>query len=251
MLKTEGIVLKEMRYKDTSKILNVYTRKYGKINILARGAYRPKSQIIANTQSFSYNEYQLYRGKSFFYLNQGDIIDSFYSIRERMERVIFGYYMLELIDKSIPEEQENEKLFMLLKKGLQVLSSLDKDFIKFIIAYELKFISFLGYKPYLDKCVACGNINKNNIKFSITEGGIICCDCFSLDPFSIYINKEIYETMHNLLYTPLEKAQDIIVSKNSLYKIHEIIVEYILFNIDRKMFNSLNLMKSLMENQQI
>lgn len=248
MLKTEGIVLKEIRYKDTSKILNIYTKKYGKVNVLARGAYRPKSQIIANTQPFSYNEYQLYKGKSFFYLNQGDIIDSFYSIREKMERVVFGYYILELIEKSIPDEQENEKLFLLLKKGLQVLSSLDNDFIKFIIAYELKFISFLGYKPYIDKCVGCGNATKNNIKFSITEGGILCCDCNSIDPLSIYINNDIYKAMYNLLYIPLEAAKDIIASKDSLYKLHQIIVEYILFNIDRKMFNSLNLMKSLMEN---
>ncbi|MBU5313591.1 DNA repair protein RecO [Tissierella carlieri] len=245
MLKTEGVVLRELRYRDTSKILSVYTKKYGKIAVMARGAYRPKSQIIANTQPFSYNEYQLYRGKNFFYLNQGDIIDSFYSIRERIERVTYGYYMLELIDKSIPEEQENEKLFNLLIKGLTVLSSLENDYLKFIAAYELKFISFLGYKPYLDKCVLCGSFNKNNIKFSIYEGGIICDNCFVTDPFSIQVNKEIYKGMCELLYTSLEKISDVVISKDSLYKIHEMIVEYILYNIDRKKFNSLNLIKSL------
>ena len=56
MLKTEGIVLKEMRYRDTSKILSIYTKKYGKVSVMARGAYKPRSMIIANTQPFSYNE---------------------------------------------------------------------------------------------------------------------------------------------------------------------------------------------------
>ncbi len=245
MLKTEGVVLKELRYRDTSKILSIYTEKYGKIAVMARGAYRPKSQIIANTQPFSYNEYQLYRGKSFFYLNQGDIIDSFYPIREKIERVTYGYYILELIDKGLPDEQENGKIFNLLVKGLTVLSSLDDDYLKFIVAYELKFISFLGYKPHLDKCVICRNTHKNNIKFSIYEGGIICSDCFTVDPFSVYINKEIYDAMYGFLYTPLEKVPDIIISKDSLYKLHEIIVEYILYSIDRKKFNALSLIKSL------
>lgn len=245
MLKTEGVVLKELRYRDTSKILSVYTKKYGKINVMARGAYRPKSMIIANTQPFSYNEYQLYKGKNFFYLNQGDILDSFYSIREKIERVTYGYYMLELIDKSIPDEQENEKIFKLLTKGLSVLSTLNDEYLKFIVAYELKFISFLGYKPHLDKCVICGSSMKNNIKFSVYEGGIICDDCFVTDPFSIQLNREIYEGMCGLLYIPLEKVSDITISKDSLYRLHEIIVEYILYNIDRKKFNSLSLMKSL------
>lgn len=245
MLKTEGVVLKELRYRDTSKILSVYTKKYGKITVMARGAYRPKSQIIANTQPFSYNEYQLFKGKNFFYLNQADILDSFYSIRERIERVAYGYYILELIDKGVPEEQENEKIFKLLIKGLTVLSTLNEDYLKFIVAYELKFISFLGYKPYLDKCVLCGCPNKNNIKFSIYEGGIICDNCFIKDPFGIILNKEIYEGMYGLLYTPLEKISDISISKDSVHRIHEIIVEYILYNIDRKKFNTLNLIKSL------
>lgn len=37
MLKTEGIVLSEIRFKETSKILNIYTKKYGKIPVMARG----------------------------------------------------------------------------------------------------------------------------------------------------------------------------------------------------------------------
>ncbi|MBU5427100.1 DNA repair protein RecO [Tissierella pigra] len=245
MIRTEGIVLKEIRYKDTSKILSVYTRKYGKIGVMARGAYRPKSQIIANTQAFSYNEYQLHRGKSFFYLNQADIIESFYSIREKIERVSFGYYLLELIDKSMPEEQENNKIFDLLIKGLTILSELDKGYFKFITAYELKFISFLGYKPYLNKCVLCGKTNINNLKFSISEGGIICNSCFSFNSSSINIDKEILEGMNSLLYSPLEDVNKVIISKESLYKLHEIMVQYILYNIDRQKFNSLSLINSL------
>lgn len=245
MLKTEGIVLKEMRYRDTSKILSIYTRKYGKVTVMARGAYKPRSQIMANTQPFSFNEYNLYRGKSFYYLNQGYIIDSFYSIRDKVERVAFGQYMLELMEKSLSEEQENEKLFMLLLKGLQVLSTLEKDFLKFIVAYELKFVSFLGYRPFLDKCVICGSADDKYLKYSIKEGGIICSNCFSLDQNSIPINYDILKGMESLLYTSLDKLGNINITKEVLNKLHLIIVDYILYNIERKRFNSLNIIETL------
>lgn len=80
MLKTEGIVLRELKYQETSKILSIYTKKMGKISVMAKGANRPKSTLIANTQPFSYNEFQLSEGRNFFYINQADIIDSFYDI---------------------------------------------------------------------------------------------------------------------------------------------------------------------------
>ncbi|HZK32927.1 MAG TPA: DNA repair protein RecO [Tissierellaceae bacterium] len=251
MIRTEGIVLKEIRYKDTSKIIKVYTKEYGRISIMARGAYRPKSKIMANTQPFSYNEYNLHKGRNFFYLNQGNLLNSFYCIREKMERVAYGCYMLELIEKSLPEEQEHEKIFLLLKKGLMVLEKLDKDFIKFIISYELKFISFLGYKPYLKACVLCENNNMKSIKFSIENGGIICSNCFKKSPFSFAIDEETYKAMNEFLYTTLDKTYKIDLPYNSLYKLHEILVEYILYNIDRKKFNTLNLMSSLMINHRI
>jgi DNA repair protein RecO (recombination protein O) len=207
-MRTQGIVLREIRYKDTSKILTIYTKEYGKISVMARGAYKPKSSIMANTQLFSYNEYEMYKGKTFYHLNQGDIIDSFYSIREKMERVYYGYYMLELIDKSLPDEQANEKLFLLLKKGLEVLRNLEENFLKFIIGYELKFISFLGYKPVIEKCVVC-------------QG-------------------KVYNSIYKFLYTKLEDVENITINQRSLYKLHNILVKYILYNIDRRSLNSLN-----------
>lgn len=245
MLRTEGIVLKEMRYKDTSKILSIYTKKYGKITAMARGAYRPKSKIIANTQPFSYNEYQLYKGRNFYYINQADIIDSFYDIRERIERVVYGQYMLELIEKSMEEGQENPKLFMLLLKGLKILSNMDGDYLKFIIAYELKFISFLGYRPFLNRCVLCGNEDINNIRYSPKEGGIICYKCFSLDSSSIYLNDSLYKGINELLYIPLDKIHRVQLSAENLKRIHEIIVEHILYNIDRNKLNTLNFIQAL------
>ncbi|HEY4544430.1 MAG TPA: recombination protein O N-terminal domain-containing protein, partial [Tissierellaceae bacterium] len=50
MVQAKGIVLNEIRFQETSKILNIYTLELGKINVMAKGAYRPKSKIIAQTQ---------------------------------------------------------------------------------------------------------------------------------------------------------------------------------------------------------
>lgn len=246
MDKVEGIILKEIKYGETSKILNIYTKELGKISIIVKGAYNPKSKLIANTQTFSLNEFQLRKGKNFYYITDADLVESFYSIREDIDRIVYGYYMLELIDKSVPMEQQNEKLYEVLKKGLKVLDGLNEKFLEFIIGYELKFISFLGYRPVLDRCVNCGEKHLSKVKFSIDNGGLLCDKCFSVDRYSRSINKEIYDIINSALFSPLEKLSELQVEKESLKYIHELLVDYILFNIDRKKFNSLIFLEKLM-----
>lgn len=244
MIKTEGIVLKETKFQETSKILSIYTKKMGKISVMAQGANRPKSKLLANTQPFSYNEYQLTQGRNFYYINQADIIDSFYNIRENMDSMVYGFYILELVEKSVPAEEANEKLFLLIEKTLRILSKLKENHLKLIVAFELKYISFLGYRPYLNGCVMCGNVKSNGYKFSNLEGGIICTNCYTKDIKAKLINKDVYESMVNLIYAQLERLDEIDISEKVLFRLHNILEEYILYNIDRQGFNSLEFFKS-------
>ncbi len=241
----EGIILKELRFKDTSKILTLLTPYHGKISAIARGAYRPKSQIIGTTQPFAYNRFILFKGKNFYYINQIDPIESYYSIRENMNRLLYGSYMLELADSSVLEGEENVKIFLLLKKGLDVLSKTDTNFAKFIAAYELKFVSFLGYKPLLEGCVMCEDRELKDMAFSIASGGIVCKKCSNLINDSMYFDQAMHNAMKSLLYIPLDQLDRVKISPRMASKIHDIMVKYILNRIDRRSFNSLDILKSM------
>lgn len=245
--RTEGIVLKEIRFRETSKILTIFTKKHGKISAMARGAYRPRSQLIANTQHFTYNEYYLYKGKNFYYINQAIILDSHYPIRESLNRLMYGSYLLELTEVSNLEEEPNEKLFLLLRKGLNVLSNLNKDFLKFILAYEVKYVSFLGFKPFIDKCVNCGNKDLTTLIFSIDLGGILCNRCKVKDYYGHHMDFDMYRGLSALLYTPLDQLDGINIPKDTLFKLHNLMVKYILDKIEVKEFRSLKMLKSMRE----
>lgn len=245
MLKTEGIVLNEMKFRETSKIVTIYTKSLGKISVMANGAYNPKSKLIALTQTFGHNEYHLRRGKSFYYINEGDVVNSFYNIREDFNKVLYGYYILELLEKSVPVEQENQQIFQLLKKALLVLSDLEEGFLQFIIGYEVKYISFLGYRPYIDGCVYCGKKKTSMAKFSIERGGILCEDCFGQDRYSRKISKKAYDVICQALYLPLEALKDIEADKETLIMAHDILVKYILDKIDRDKINSLEILETI------
>lgn len=243
MKKTEGIILSELRFRDTSKILTIYTRELGKISVMAKGAYRPKSKLLASTQPFSYNEFQFSKGKNFYYINQIDIIDTFYNIRNKMERLIIGFFILELLDKSMIEEEKNEKIFLLAKKSLNILTSLNKDYLKFLASYELKYISFLGYRPEINVCVNCGK-RDDNMRFSKAQGGLLCNNCQQMDTQARRVSQGEVEILQRLLLTSLDNLDEIQANLKELSKIQDLLMEYILYNIDIRELKSLKLLRT-------
>jgi DNA repair protein RecO (recombination protein O) len=44
-IKTDGIVLREVAYQDSDKLLTVLTREYGKLTVRARGVRSSRSQV--------------------------------------------------------------------------------------------------------------------------------------------------------------------------------------------------------------
>lgn len=228
-LETLMIVLNEQKYGESSKIIRVLTRDYGKISIMVKGALRASSPYVSVSSKFAYSKALLSKGKSFYYIKYANLIDSNYKIRNNFFSIIYASYLLELLERSLLEDYVNKKIFDLTIKTIELLC-LGKNQANIILAYNLKFISFLGYRPKLKS-------DNYNI-FSISDGGINGDD--GLDSLSYKLNdKEVY-ILNNYLLSPLDKL-DLNVEKNSLKKLENIILEYIKYNLEIDNFNSLSL----------
>ncbi len=241
LYKTRGIVLKEVKFNESDKILTILSRDSGKIQAIAKGARKPKSKIIAASQVFCHSDYVLYRGKSMYTVNQADIIDSFYSIREDFEKLIYATYIMELTDAGIVKEESNSKIFDLILKTLNVLVSSD-DYMQLIRAFELKFMSFIGYRPHLKSCVNCQSKLNSNMKFSYNLGGILCSKCFTQDRYAKNIDASTLNSMVYLLFSKLDELNDRNINDKTMTNIEQIMRKYILKYIDKKDFKSLRLL---------
>ncbi|MBQ3573434.1 MAG: recombination protein O N-terminal domain-containing protein, partial [Clostridia bacterium] len=59
IIDAEGIVTKETKYGDTSRILTVVTKELGKISILAGNVRKGKSGLLGATSLFSHSRFTL------------------------------------------------------------------------------------------------------------------------------------------------------------------------------------------------
>lgn len=174
--KLEGIILNETPYKESSKILNIYTKKYGLIGIIAKGAKSLKSPLRATTSKFTYaNFYCYYKENKLSLLTQVDIIDNFSNIKQDITLISYMSYLCDLTYQVLKED-ENANLFDMLINALKKINDgLDPLILSNII--ELKYLDFLGVSLDLDKCIKCSS-KKNIITIDGDAGGFICSNCY-------------------------------------------------------------------------
>ena len=85
--KVEGIVLNEKAYSETSKIINVITKEYGVIGILAKGALSLKSPLRSVTGKLTYGYFYIYyKENKLSILKSVDVIDNLNLLRPIYQR---------------------------------------------------------------------------------------------------------------------------------------------------------------------
>lgn len=172
--KVNGIVIKETDAGETGKRIVVLTREHGKMLLSARGSKNAKSGIMAATQLFSYCEFSLYEGRGFYSVTQADVIESFYNIRNDMERLAYGAYILELTERAAFEELENNDAFSLLLRTLFVLSSGKQEPRLTAAVYIIRLLKECGFISVY--CAECGKKPDINGYYSETADGIFCSE---------------------------------------------------------------------------
>ena len=94
LTKTEAVVLKAVKYRETSKIVTLYTKKFGKINAVAKGAMLTTSKFGASLEPMSYILAVLYKKETreVQFLSQADLIKPFLSLYSDYNKMILRLF---------------------------------------------------------------------------------------------------------------------------------------------------------------
>jgi recombinational DNA repair protein (RecF pathway) len=124
--RTEGIVIKRKNYGEADRILTVLTRDYGKLSVKASGVRKITSRRSSHIELLNYVSLGLYKGNTFPVLTEAKMIEDFSPIKTDFAKVGLAYHLCELIDGLCPDNQENSKVFFLLRNFLTQLSQTDE-----------------------------------------------------------------------------------------------------------------------------
>lgn len=208
--KTEAIVLKDYDLGEQDKIIVFYSRRYGKIKVIAKGARRIKSRFAPLIQPPSYNSLLIYENRkgNLDVLRECVAKYQFLKIKKDLLRFAYVCYLFEIIDKFTEQGEPQFSLFRLLLKILFLMENISKCSLNLLIeSFQLKLLNILGYQPYLRGCVNCGKkaSSISHLYFGLRSGGLLCGNCKSADEKRISFSQEAFLLMRHLLSLRLEE----------------------------------------------
>lgn len=184
IVKTDAIVLAAMKYGDTSKIARLYTKAFGKISVIGKGARSPKSRLRGCLEPPYYVAAVIYKkeNRELHLLSQCDVLQAFRHIIEDMEKLKTAMVALELVDVVSHDEERNEELFMALLSHLRVVDAATKSPLPALYYFEMNLSSMLGFRPELSVCTRCGKALAEKaasptLEYGFGKSGVLCDVC--------------------------------------------------------------------------
>jgi DNA repair protein RecO (recombination protein O) len=194
-IKTEAIILKSMRWSDTSKILHIFSREKGYIKAIAKGALRPKSPFRGSLENLSWVELVLSirENRGLQIITQASLINSFSNIREELDKMSCAYSILELIQILVQYDESAHPLFDFIQDTLSCINKVSPlSPIIFLYQFLIYLSEYLGFGWHLLTCIIC---KKDITHFPVfvdgANGAVICSRCsqkISHLPFKISEN---------------------------------------------------------------
>ena len=205
---------------ETSKIINVITKEYGIIGIIAKGARTLKSEFRVSTAKLSYAYFNIiYKEGKLSTLVSADIINPFKSIIKDINKISYAVYILELSEQVV--KQTNQNIFDLMLSGLiKINEGYDPLIIMNII--ELKYLDYLGVMPVLDRCSVCGSTN-NIVTLSSDKGGYVCKNCYSTEKI---ISEKAIKLIRLFYYVDISKISKLEIGDVSKKEINDFLDMY-------------------------
>ena len=173
----QGIVLREINYKEADKILTVLTREEGKLTLKARGCRRKNSRLLASSQLLVYSELAITQRGEFITLVEGDPLTQFRRLGEDIDKLALASYFAEVTEKTVQEGEVCPDILSLLLNCLYALDTLDKPLEQVKAVFQLRLLTLTGLAPLLDSCVVCGNPQPEEPRLHLLQGVLHCAAC--------------------------------------------------------------------------
>ena len=178
--KSRALVLRLVEFSETSLVVTLFTREFGKITGLAKGARRPKGPFEAALDLLALVRVVFLHKSSdaLDLLTEAKLERRFRAAASDLSRLYAGYYVAELLAELTDEDDPHPELF---DEANRTLAELDDGapVAAVILRLELAALKLLGHLPSLVECAGCGGpvSGEGRVAFGMLSGGVLCPRC--------------------------------------------------------------------------
>jgi DNA repair protein RecO (recombination protein O) len=185
-LKTEGVVVRSLRYGEADRILHLYTPQRGKIGAIAKGVRRARSRFGGRLEPFFRLDLVLHEGRGeLFTVTSAQKLAGYPRLREDGTALDTAARACDAVARLFDTTEPHPDVYNLLCNELALLNAEPaRAGHANQLAFRLKLLLAAGFAPQLAACASCGE-REHLTGFSGAAGGVVCPACeagsFALD----------------------------------------------------------------------
>tara|TARA_B110000908_G_C10243561_1_gene447488 strand:- start:1421 stop:2128 length:708 start_codon:yes stop_codon:yes gene_type:complete len=233
LIKTEGIILKTTKFRETSLIVKAYTVSHGLLSFIINGVRTAKNTNKAVLfQPLNFLDLIVYykENKGLLNLKEYKFNFLYQDIPFNIIKSSIAIFILEILEHTLSEEEENEELYDFIKNTLIKLDLGNNHIANFHLEFLIDFMFFKGIQPQ-------GKYSEKTPYFNIREGEFTN----EVNSFG-YLSGDIASNFSALLYK--EKLN---LTKRSRKQLLETLIQYYSTHIDNfRKINSLDVLESVL-----
>jgi DNA repair protein RecO (recombination protein O) len=180
--KASALVLRVIDFSETSAVVTLFTREFGKLSGLAKGARRPKGPFEHALDLLAVCRIVFLRKSSgaLDLVTEAKLERRFRPRGRDLASLYAGYYVAELLLELTHDDDPHPELYDAAVETLAGLSE-GGTVASLVLRFELAALRVLGHLPSLSACAECGSpiAADRRVTFGLLAGGVLCGNCQS------------------------------------------------------------------------
>lgn len=257
IVETDAVVLRSIDYGDTSKIVTLYTKRYGKIKVIAKGVRSQRNKFGSSLETMTVSSVVLYKKehRDLHLLSKSEIRTPLKRIQDDTDRLFTALALVELVNMVMHDEEENSAVFAMLTDALQTIDESTRNHINVLLSFMLKMFAQFGFGIGLNDCSVCRKtLTGGGLPFvylRLSDGTLICPDCSGRGKMSgVRFDGGILTSLQYLNHSAITKAPILTIDRSKIGEVMTIVQSYLHYHSDgSRTLKSLSLLFSQAEVQ--
>jgi DNA repair protein RecO (recombination protein O) len=234
--RTDAIILKRRDFGEADRLLTILTPRYGKLDVIAKGARKPTSSKTGHVELFTRADMLIHKGRDLDLAVQAEMTKPFLELREDLHRGAYAGYVAELMDRFTNKGDEDAgRLMSLLDETLNRLC-VDDDPRLAVRYYEIRLLDEVGFRPELHECVVSREeVQAEDQYFSYSGGGIVRPEHAIKSTSFVPIPMVTLKVMRHMQRSPYSHVQSLTISPALHDDVERVLLGYITFLLEQKL----------------
>lgn len=171
----EGVILQTTDFGDANRVVTLYTKQFGKLEVNAYGCRRSHNPLSGVIQMFNHVKAEIVHGIRVDNIRDADLVRHYDNLTTDIERLGYAALFFEIVNKMTLPKLPEPAIFYLLADSLPALNNRNPKIAALIAGCQ--FMQFSGIQMNFTNCVHCGKFIENDAAISLSDGGAICMNC--------------------------------------------------------------------------